>query len=126
MRFGYDYSRYNGRYIHATGLAYSPTPAAPGRVAQLPELSSEESRLSMDLRYFIRRNVAVGFAYWYDDYAVKDFTLGPREEAFVSGIARPPVFENQAPDSPINGVVLNYLYRPYTSHTGWVRLTYLW
>jgi MtrB/PioB family decaheme-associated outer membrane protein len=126
VRFDYDYSKYNGGYIYATGPAYSPSPTAPGRVAQLPELAAEENRVSMDLRYFIRRNVAVGFAYWYDDYTVKDFALGPLEETFVSGIARPAVFEGQAPDSPINGVVLNYFYRPYTSNTAWVRLTYLW
>ena len=126
VRFDYDYNRYNGRYVYATGPAYSPTPTAPGRVAQLPELSSEENRFSTDVRYFIRRNVAVGFAYWYTDYTVNDFALGPPGETFVSGIARPAVFEGQVPDAPVNGVVLNYFYRPYTSNTAWVRLTYLW
>ncbi|MBI3048093.1 MAG: MtrB/PioB family outer membrane beta-barrel protein [Acidobacteria bacterium] len=126
VRVDYDYNRYNGRYVYATGPAYSPTSSAAGRVAQLPPLSADENRLSTDLRYFIRRNVAVGFAYWYSDYAVEDFALGPPGEAFVSGVAQPPIFENQAADSPINGIVLNYFYRPYTSHTAWVRLTYLW
>ncbi|MBI2828274.1 MAG: MtrB/PioB family outer membrane beta-barrel protein [Acidobacteria bacterium] len=126
VRFGYDHNKYNGTYVYATGPAYSPSPTAPGRVAQLPELASEENRLSTDVRYFIRRDVALGFAYWYDHYTVSDFALGPPGEAFVSGIARPAVFESQALDSPINGVLLNYFYRPYTSHTGWVRLTYLW
>ena len=126
VRVDYDYNKYNGRYIYATGPAYSPTPSAPGRVAQLPGLSSEENRLSTDLRYFIRRNVAVGVAYWYTDYTVNDFALGPPGETFLSGIARPAIFEGQVPDSAINGVVLNYFYRPYTSHSGWLRLTYLW
>lgn len=126
VRFDYDYNRYSGRYIYMTGPAYLPTPAVPGGVAQLPELSSEENRAGMDVRYFIRRNVAIGFAYWYADYTVDDFALEPPGESFVAGIARPPIFQNQALDSAINGVVLNYFYRPYTSHTTWVRLTYLW
>jgi hypothetical protein len=79
----------------------------------------------VDLRYFLRRNVAIGFAYWYDEYDVSDFTLSPPGESFESGIARPPIFEDQPADSPINGIVLNYFYRPYTSHTGWIRLTHL-
>lgn len=125
MRFSYNYSKYNGFYFYTTGPAYSPTPSAPGRVAQLPELTNEENRLAADFRYFIRRNVAVGFAYWYDRYEVSDFTLGPPGEAFVLGIARPPITDLQSPDSVINGIVLNYFYRPYTAHTGWLRLTYL-
>lgn len=68
----------------------------------------------------------MGFAYWYDDSKIDDVALGPPGDAFVSGIARPPIFEEQAADSPINGIVLNYFYRPYTAHTGWIRLTYLW
>ncbi len=124
LRVDYDYSEYRGLYLYQTGSAYTPSPGAPGGVAQLPPVSSDETRLSVDLRHFLRRNVAVGFAYWYDDYEVSDFTLGPRESA-VSGIARPPIFEDQPADSAINGVLLNYFYRPYTSHTAWVRLTYL-
>lgn len=126
VRFSYDYSKSNGMYFYTTGPAYSPSPTAPGRVAQLPELTANESRFSADLRYFIRRNVAVGVAYWYDDYKVSDFALEPPGEAFVSGIARPPIDESQPVDSPVNGIVLSYFYRPYTSHTAWVRLTYLW
>jgi len=126
VRFSYDFSKYNGMYFYATGPAYSPSPTAPGRVAQLPELTANESRLSADLRYFIRRNVAVGIAYWYDNYKVSDFALEPLDEAFVSGVARPPIDESQPVNSAINGVVLRYYYRPYTSHTAWARLTYLW
>jgi hypothetical protein len=125
LRVDYDYSQYTGLYVYETGPAYTPSPSEPGGIAQLPAVSSEEQRLSVDLRYFVRRNVAVGFAYWYDDYEVSDFTLGPPGESAVSGIARPPIFEDQPADSAINGVLLNYFYRPYTSHTAWVRLTYL-
>lgn len=126
VRLDYDYTRYNGMYVYTTGPAYQPSPDAPGGVSQLPELTAREHRATVDLRYFIRSDVAIGVAYWYDNYQVEDFALGPPGEAFVQGIARPPIFEDQAPDSPLNGIVLNYVYRPYTSHTAWVRLTYLW
>ena len=126
LRIDYDYSKYTGLYVYETGPAYAPSPGEAGGVAQLPAVTADERRLSADLRYFLRRNVAIGFAYWYDDYDVVDFTLGPPGESFVSGIARPPIFEGQPADSAINGVILNYFYRPYTSQTYWVRLTYLW
>ena len=125
LRVDYDYSKYNGLYLYETGPAYSPSPDESGRVAQLPAVTSNEHRLSADLRYFLRRNVAIRFAYWYDDYDVADFTLGPPGESFSSGVARPAIFEDQPADSAINGIVLNYFYRPYTSHTAWMRLTYL-
>lgn len=126
VRFDYDYSKYNGMYVYTTGSAYRPSPVAPGGVAQLPELTSEEHRASVDLRYFIRADVAVGFAYWYNNYQVEDFALGVPGESFAEGVARPPVFEEQDPGAPLNGILLNYFYRPYTAHTAWVRLTYLW
>ena len=125
LKFSYDYVKYNGLYLYETGSAYSPTPSAPGRVAQLPGIEAEENRFTTDMRYFIRRNVAIGFAYWFDKYDVTDFQLGPVGETFVSGIARPPIDPSQALNSPINGVVLGYSYRPYTAHTAWVRLTYM-
>ena len=117
LRVDHDYNKYTGLYLYETGPAYSPSPAEPGRVAQLPAVTADEQRLSADLRYFLRRNVAIGFAYWYDDYDVSDFTLGPPGESFSSGVARPAIFEDQPADSAINGIILNYFYRPYTSYT---------
>lgn len=43
----------------------------------------------------------------------------------LSGIALPPVQEGQ-PVTATNALLLGYLYRPYTAHAGFVRLTYLW
>jgi hypothetical protein len=43
----------------------------------------------------------------------------------MSGIALPPVEEGQAPVAT-NALLLGYQYRPYTAHTGFVRLTYSW
>ena len=125
LRIDYDYRKYNGLYLCQPGPAYIPSPSEPGGIGQLPAVTSDEHRLSMDLRYFLCHNVAIGFAYWYDDYDVSDFTLGPPGESFSSGIAQPAIFEDQPAESAINSIVLNYFYRPHTSHTGWMRLTYL-
>ena len=122
LRVDYDYSKYNGLYLYETGPAYTPSPSEPGGIGQSPAVTAEEHRLSADLRYFLHRNVAIGFAYWYDDYAVSDFSLGTPGESVLSGIARPAIFEDQPADSPINGIILNYFYRPYTSHTALLRL----
>jgi len=125
LRFNYNYSKYNGSYVYSVGPGYAPSPSEPGGVVQLPELTSEEQRLGLDLRYWVRRQVAIGLAYWFDDYKVEDFALGPPGSEFVSVAARPPITEEQSPTSTINGILLNYLYRPYTAHTAFVRLTYL-
>jgi hypothetical protein len=50
-------------------------------------------------------------SYWFDKYDVDDFALGPDT---VSQIALP------------GGTLLGYAWRPYTSHTVWVRLSYFW
>ena len=56
-----------------------------------------------------------------DDSYVSDFTLSPD---VVSGVAQPAVEEGQT--GTVNALLLNYFYRPFTAHTGWVRLTYGW
>ncbi len=55
-------------------------------------------------------------------YNVQDFALGPTT---LSGIALPAVQEGQ-PVAATNALLLGYLYRPYTAHAGFLRLTYLW
>ena len=42
----------------------------------------------------------------------------------VSGVAQPAVEEGQS--ATVNALLLNYFYRPFTAHSAWVRLTYLW
>jgi hypothetical protein len=123
LRFDYTYTKYTGSYVYAVGSAL-PTPSP------LPELTSEERRFGVtseerrfgvDLRYFLRQNVAIGLAYWYSDYKVEDWAFSPD---IFSGVAQPPVRGDQAPN--VAAVLLNYYYRPFTAHTAWLRLTYLW
>ena len=76
----------------------------------------------IELTYKLARNLSVGVAYWFDDYDVQDFALGPTT---LTGIAFPPVQEG-VPLAATNALLLGYLYRPYTAHAGFFRLTYGW
>lgn len=126
MRFGYDYTKYEGAYLYTIGSGYLPSAGVTIWPNQLPDITSNESRVTVDFRYFLRKNLALGFQYWYDDYNVADWALGPTtiSGTTVTGIAQPPV-EPGLPVGAVNGVMLNYLYRPYTANTFWLRLTYL-
>lgn len=116
VRLAYNYSDYRGTYRHELPATTSLT--AP---QLLPDVISTEARATVDLRYFITRRVAVGVVYWYDSYDVEDFSLSPD---VVSGVAQPAVEEGQ--NATVNALLLNYFYRPFTAHTGWVRLTFAW
>lgn len=54
---------------------------------------------------------AAGVVYWFDKYKVEDFARSP---ATITGISMP------------SGLLLGYLWRPYTANTVWARLSYFW
>ncbi len=115
VRISADWNKSNDTYLY--GLVTGSPLAVP---EQLPPVSNELTRGEIDLSYDLGRNVRVGVAYWFDDYNVQDFALGPTT---LTGIALPPVQEG-APVVATNALLLGYLYRPYTAHAGFVRLTY--
>jgi MtrB/PioB family decaheme-associated outer membrane protein len=117
IRISTDWNRSNDTYLY--GLVTGSPLAAPD---QLPPVKNELLRGQIDLSYDITNTIRFGVAYWYDDYKVQDFALGPTT---LTGIALPPVQEGQ-PIVATNALLLGYLYRPYTAHAGFVRLTYLW
>jgi MtrB/PioB family decaheme-associated outer membrane protein len=106
IRLGYDLMDGEATYVH--GLPPNTT-LAPPRV--LPPLTSRLTTGRADVRYFLRQNVAFGVAYWYENYDVFDFSMNP---ATINQLNLPAA------------VYAGYLYRPYTAHTGWLRVTYLW
>jgi len=117
IRISGDWNRSNDTYLY--GLVTGSPLTAP---EQLPPVKNELMRAEVDLTYELARNLKLGVAYWFDDYKVEDFALGPET---ISGIAFPPVQEGQqAPTT--NALLLGYQYRPYTAHVGFVRLTYGW
>ncbi len=106
LRFGYSASWSRATYVYGGPLL--PQLAAFG---QLPPVTNALQSGTADARYFVTEKLAVGLVYWYDRYRVDDFALGP------STIDRL--------DLP-GSLYLGYLYRPYTAHSAWLRLTYLW
>lgn len=117
IRFTLDWSRSTDTYLY--GLAAGSPLAVP---EQLAPVKNELLRGEIDLSYAITSHLRLGVAYWYDDYNVEDFALGPNT---LTGIALPPPNPAQ-PLAATTALLLGYQYRPYTAHTGWVRLTYLW
>ena len=117
MRISGDWNKSNDTYLY--GLVTGSPLTAP---QQLPPVRNELFRAEVDWTYLLAPNLRLGVAYWFDDYKVEDFALGPET---ISGIAFPPVQEGeQAPTT--NSLLLGYQYRPYTAHVGFVRLTYGW
>ena len=115
IRLTADWNKSNDTYLY--GLVTGSPLAAP---EQLPPVKNELFRAEIDVSYELAPNLRLGVAYWFDDYNVEDFALGPET---ISGLSFPPVQEGeQAPTT--NALLLGYTYRPYTAHVGFVRLTY--
>jgi hypothetical protein len=117
VRFSVDWNRSNDTYLY--GLVAGSPLTVP---EQLPPVKNELFRGEVDFSYDLGRNLRLGLAYWFENYDVEDFALGPET---ISGIAFPPVQEG-VPVAATNALLLGYLYRPYTAHAGFVRLTYAW
>ncbi len=117
IRLSADWNRSNDTYLY--GLVTGSPLAAP---EQLPQVKNEMLRSEVDVTYELTRNLRFGVSYWFDDYNVQDFALGPTT---LSGIALPVIQEGQ-PVVATTALLLGYLYRPYTAHAGFVKLTYLW
>ncbi|MEP7115947.1 MAG: MtrB/PioB family outer membrane beta-barrel protein [Acidobacteriota bacterium] len=116
IRLSADWNRSNDTYLY--GLVAGSPLAVP---SQLPPVKNAMLRAELDLTYELARNLRLGVAYWYDDYDVQDFALGPTT---LTGIALPAVQAGQ-PVVATNALLLGYLYRPYTAQAGFVRLTFL-
>jgi len=106
VRMAYDYSRAESQYIY--GLAPNTT-LAP--VVQLPVVSNELQRGTLDVRYHVTPRMALGLVYWYDRYIVNDFAQDPQR---LTTLAQP------------SFLIMGYLSRPYTANTVSARLTYYW
>ncbi len=106
LRVAYSVSRSRATYVYGGPLL--PQLAAFG---QLPPVANALQSGTADVRYFLTSKLAVGLVYWYDRYRVEDFALGPTT---IDRLDLP------------GSLYLGYLYRPYTAHSAWLRLTYLW
>jgi MtrB/PioB family decaheme-associated outer membrane protein len=111
IRFGYDLT--DGKATYVYGLpANSTIFVSPATLQQLPPLRNRITGGHVDVQYFIRPRIALGVVYWYEAYRVNDFSLNATTiDALNIGTAT---------------IYSGYLYRPYTAHTGWLKLSYLW
>ena len=105
-RISYDYSFAEGNYFYGV-VPGGPLPAP----SQLPNVHNKLQQFKVDVRHRLSRHWAASVAYLYEPFDVYDFAFDP---TVVNGIIQP------------GSVVLGYVYRPYTAHTGVVGLRYVW
>ena len=109
IKVAYDSSRGDSTYTYGlTPNTVLPTPL------QLTPVTNMLQRATIDGRYFVTKQFAVGLVYWFDKYEVSDFALSP-----VASLAQP------ATGTPTL-MMVGYFYAPYTANTVMGRITYLW
>jgi MtrB/PioB family decaheme-associated outer membrane protein len=106
LRIGYDDVHDYTKYLYVL-----PADSTIGAVQQLPRIFNHFSLATADVRYTLSTRVGIGAGYRMDNLDTTDFALTP-------GVM----------DSPLIPAFLNlqYQWRPYTVHTGFVRLFYTW
>jgi len=104
LHIGYDDVHDYARYV------YQLTPDTTlGPLQQLPRIFNHFSLATADVRYTLSKRVGVGAGYRMDNFDTTDFALTPG----IMNTPLIPAFLN-----------LQYQWRPYTVHTGFVRLFY--
>ena len=102
----YDYVHSRAQYLYLLPAGSTLTPPV-----QLSPVRNEIQRATATVRHSLTTRVALGVAYAYDYYDVDDFALSP-------GTLNSPVLPTM--------LSLMYQWRPYTAHTGSVRVIYSW
>jgi MtrB/PioB family decaheme-associated outer membrane protein len=117
IRLSYDMSDGEATYVYGMKPEQKVFTTTP-----LRQLAPIENRLTggkADVQYFVRPNIALGVAYWYEDYKVQDFALGDTTLNRLDA-------RNGSTNAFASTFYSGYVYRPYKAHTGWLRMTYLW
>lgn len=104
LRIAYDDVRDRSRYLYELAPSSTLSP-----VQQLPEVTTSFGVFNVDVRHTLSRRLSVGAGYRLDHFDTNDFALGPG----IMDTAIIPTFLN-----------LQYQWRPYDVHTGYVRLAY--
>jgi hypothetical protein len=117
IRAAYDYSDSDNSFVHG-----GPRIAALTSLNQfipLPEVENRWQRLTADVQHFFTERAGVGVGYYFETLDIVDFS------AIDSN--GPVGFTPETGDPRIDwlgGLVTGYGNRPYTGHTGYVRLLY--
>jgi MtrB/PioB family decaheme-associated outer membrane protein len=107
LRLAYDFTRAQSRYLYLL-----PPDSTLTRPEQLPPVKNAVHRARADARRALTGRLSLGVSYWFDKYDVEDFAQEP-EATSPFGI-------------PGSGLFLGYTLRPYTAHTGALRLIVDW
>jgi MtrB/PioB family decaheme-associated outer membrane protein len=107
IRLSYDLT--DGHSNQDYGVVPNSTLPAPVQYTLQPRNKIQVAKL--DGKYYIRPNVALGAAIWYEEYSVQDFAFDPAA---------------LAPQALPFALYTGYTYAPYKATTGFVRMTYLW
>jgi MtrB/PioB family decaheme-associated outer membrane protein len=131
VRFSYDYMDSNNAFIHGgprIEQLNTNTPvtgsACPTGVSDcfipLPDVTTTWHRFAADVKYFLKPNVAIGFAYWYEKLDADDFATIDAN----GSVGFTPATGTVRVDY-LGGLVTGYSARPYTGSTTSIRLLYL-
>jgi MtrB/PioB family decaheme-associated outer membrane protein len=119
IRFTYDISDGEATYVYGGPAITNPAVFSTVQLQQLAPVTNTLIDFKTDVQYFVRPNVALGIGYWYEEYKVEDFALGPETlNAYSPANASTGVFAST--------IYSGYLYRPYKGNNFWLRMTYLW
>jgi hypothetical protein len=114
IRFLYDISDGNTNYTY--GLVTGTTLPTPVQYGTQPKNRLNVGKI--DAQYFVRQNLALGVAYWYEEWKVQDFALDP-------GIIDQLIVRNPTSNA-LTGFYTGYSNEPYKANTFFVRMSYLW
>jgi MtrB/PioB family decaheme-associated outer membrane protein len=116
VRVGYDLSDGSAFYLYNMKPEQKVFTTVP--LAQLSPLKNRLINSRCDVQYYVRPNLALGGAYWYENYDVTDFALSSSTLNSLAPANGTGVFAS--------AIYSGYLYRNYKAHTGFLRMTYLW
>ncbi|MGH9147577.1 MAG: MtrB/PioB family outer membrane beta-barrel protein, partial [Vicinamibacterales bacterium] len=106
VRLSYDFSYAEGSYFY-TVVPGGPLPPP----SQLPDVYNKLQQLHVDVRHRLSNRLVVAVSYLYEPFRVFDFAFDP---TVINSIVQP------------SSLVLGYVYRPYTAHSGQIGLRYFW
>jgi MtrB/PioB family decaheme-associated outer membrane protein len=117
VRLGYDMTDSDNSFAHG-GPRIAALQAA-GQFIALPDITNTWHRFRADAQHFFTKKIGVGVGYYFEKLDIADFSVidtnGPVGFAEATG----------APRIDWLGVLLTgYGPRPYTGHTGFVRLLF--
>ena len=111
IRLAYDLTDGKATYVYSLAPG-SQVFVPPASLQQLPPLRNRITTGRADVEYFIKARVAVGVVYWYEEYRVDDFSLN---STLINTL-----------NIGTSTIYSGYLYRPYSAHTAWLKVSYLW